>query len=80
MRVNDGTSDKEIKRAMSTYLNRSGAGDYNLPGMTGVNLAQSNKKTAPGWNLRSRTKLAWYPGRDVDFKGTYAPPATAYSP
>jgi len=78
--VNDGTSNKEIRRAMSTYLNKSGAADYNLQGMTGIPIVQSSKKTGPSWNLRSRTKLGWFAGRDVDFKGSYAPPSTAYSP
>lgn len=61
-------------------MNRSGAADYTLPGMTGGPVAQSGKKSGANWSLRSRTKLAWYPGRDVEFKGAYAPPSTAYSP
>jgi hypothetical protein len=34
-RVNDATSDKELYKAMTTYLNKTGAADYNLPKMTG---------------------------------------------
>jgi len=52
---------------MSTYLNRAGAGDYNLPKLTGDKIVTSEKKNVPAWNLSSRTKLSWFPGRDVDF-------------
>lgn len=34
-RINDATSEKELIKAMSTYLNKTGAADYNLPKMTG---------------------------------------------
>lgn len=34
-RVNDGTGEKELTKAMSTYLNKTGAADYNLPKLTG---------------------------------------------
>lgn len=34
-RIVDGTSEKELMKAMSTFLNRTGAGDYNLPNLTG---------------------------------------------
>jgi hypothetical protein len=34
-RINDGTGEKELTKAMSTFLNRTGAADYNLPRMTG---------------------------------------------
>ena len=30
--------------------------------------------------MQSRTKLAWFPGRTVDFQGGYSPPSTKYSP
>ena len=30
-RIWDGTSQKELLKAMSTYLNKTGAGDYSLP-------------------------------------------------
>lgn len=30
-RIVDGTSEKELMKAMSTYLNTTGAADYNLP-------------------------------------------------
>ena len=65
---------------MSTYLNQTGAGDYNLPGLTGEKVADSNKKSNPNWSFQSRTKLAWFPGRNVDFAGNSSPPVTSYSP
>jgi hypothetical protein len=30
-RIYDGTSEIEIQKALNTYLNSTGAGDYNLP-------------------------------------------------
>lgn len=30
--------------------------------------------------MQSRTKLAWFPGRTVDFQGGSSPPPTKYSP
>lgn len=34
-RIVDGTSERELMKAMSTYLNKAGAADYNLPDLTG---------------------------------------------
>ena len=42
--IKDATSDKELYKAMSTYLNRTGAADYNLPKMTGEKIMVSNKR------------------------------------
>ena len=39
----DGTGEKELLKAMSTYLNKTGAADYNLPKMTGEKIMVSNK-------------------------------------
>jgi len=78
--IKDATSDKELFKAMSTYLNRTGAADYNLPKMTGEKIMVSNKRNGQTWNFHDRTKLAWFPGRDVDFKGGSSPGATKYSP
>ncbi len=52
---------------MGTFLNRTGAADYNLPSMIGERLMDASKKNFPSWNLHSRTRLSWFPGRDVDF-------------
>ena len=43
-RINDGTSEIEINKALNTYLNRTGAGDYNLPKLTGDKIIESNRK------------------------------------
>ena len=43
-RITDGTSEKELMKAMSTFLNKTGAGDYNLPVLTGENIVLSQKK------------------------------------
>ena len=54
-------------KAMSTYLNQTGAGDYNLPTLIGDRTAISTKKSNPNWSFQSRTKLSWFPQRTVDF-------------
>ena len=60
-RIVDGTSEKELMKAMSTFLNRTGAGDYNLPNLTGEKIIVSGKKNMPNWSLKDRTKLSWFP-------------------
>jgi hypothetical protein len=50
-RINDGTSQKELMKAMSTYLNTTGAADYNLPTLLGDPIAISTKKTNPNWSF-----------------------------
>ena len=66
-RMNDGTSNKEIIKAMQTYLNRTGAGDYNLPKLTGEKIIEANRRNQPSWSFKEKTKLSWFPGRNVDF-------------
>jgi len=78
--MTDGTSNKELYKAMSTFLNTTGAGDYELPKLTGAKIVEAGRKNQPNWSFKSRTKLSWFPGRDVDFKASASPPATKYSP
>jgi hypothetical protein len=79
-RQTDGTSQKELLKAMSTFLNVTGAGDYDLPILTGGKIVEANRRNQPNWSFKSRTKLSWFPGRDVDFAAMSSPPATTYSP
>ena len=65
--MRDRTSQKELMKAMSTYLNRTGAADYNLPRMTGEKIIEANRRNQPNWSFKSRTKLSWFPERFVDF-------------
>jgi hypothetical protein len=51
MRITDGTSERELIKAMGTFLNRTGAADYNLPSMIGERLMDASKKNFPSWNL-----------------------------
>lgn len=48
--------------------------------MTGEKIMLSNKTNQPSASLHAKTKLSWFPGRDVDFKGSSSPPPTNYSP
>ena len=50
-RIFDGTSDKELLKAMSTFLNTTGPTDYNLPKLTGERISVSNKKNMPSWGM-----------------------------
>jgi hypothetical protein len=50
-RITDGTSEKELMKAMSTYLNQTGAGDYNMPNLIGEKINISGKKTNPNWSF-----------------------------
>ena len=79
-RINDGTTVIEINKAMATYLNRTGAGDYNLPKLTGEKIIESNRKNLPSWSFKEKTKLSWFPGRNVDFQASSSPPPNIYSP
>jgi|TARA_B110000305_G_C19347140_1_gene592326 hypothetical protein len=79
-RIHDGTSEKELSKALSTYLNKTGAGDYNMPRLIGEKVHASNTRNQPNWSFQSRTKLAWFPGRNVDFQASSSPKATQYSP
>jgi hypothetical protein len=38
-------------KAMSTYLNQTGAGDYNMPNLIGEKINISGKKTNPNWSF-----------------------------
>jgi hypothetical protein len=79
-RMTDGTSNIEINKAMATYLNRTGAGDYNLPKLTGEKIVESNRKNLPSYSFKEKTKLSWFPGRNVDFQASSSPPPNIYSP
>lgn len=79
-RITDGTNPKELVKAMSTYMNEAGAGDYDLPTLTGSKIAQSNKKTQPNWSFQSRNKLGWYKANNNHYLSTQSPPPNLYSP
>ena len=50
-RMIDGTCEGALMKAMSTYLNRTGAGDYNLPNLIGGEIAIAGKKSNPNWSF-----------------------------
>ena len=65
--MTDGTSQIELHKAMSTFLNQTGAGDYELPKLTGARMVEANRKNDPSFTFRNRTKMTWFAGRDVEF-------------
>lgn len=77
----DGTSQGELKKAMKTYLNQTGAADYNLPLLTGVPQSVISKNiNSPSFSVKGKHKLAWFPHHEVDFIGSASPAVTTYSP
>ena len=78
-RLTDGTSQRELERAQELYINRISPDAYNLPKLTGVRQIETNKGNSPLYSFRSRTKLTYFPGRDVDFAGSSSPPCTLYA-
>ena len=48
-RMTDGTNPRELLKAMSTYLNETGAGDYNLPSLLGERIVDAKKVNYPSW-------------------------------
>lgn len=80
--IRDGTSERELLRAMGTWLNCTAPDNYKLPNLTGNNFqtVMSEKKNQPSFTMRARDKkMPWYPNMMVDFVGKDAPPVTKYS-
>jgi len=67
-------------KAMSTFLNCTGAGDYILPDLIGKNALESKHRNSPSITFKSNTKMPWFPNHYVDFVGKSSPPSTHYSP
>ena len=78
-RIVDNTSEHEIMRAMSTYLNRVGPGQHNMPNLTGRNNTLSKMHNSPSFTFRAKVTQPFFKGREVDFVGRASPPATKYS-
>ena len=65
---------------MSTYMNQAGAGDYDLPNLTGNEIFHSMRRNCPTYSFQSRTRLSWFPQHKVEFLGRSSPPVTKYRP
>jgi hypothetical protein len=76
----DGTTEKELDKALRTYLNTTGAGDYEARKLIGEKVVESGKKNAPNFSFAAKTKMSWFPEHHVDFVGKTSPPSTKYSP
>ena len=48
----DGTSIRELNKALSTYLNAVGPGDYNLKSLTGTTIMETHKRNMPLYSVR----------------------------
>jgi hypothetical protein len=71
-RMWDGCSEKELLKAMSTFLNVTSPGDYQLPKLTGNNkqTIMSDKKNSPCFTMRSKfDKYGYFPNMACMFQG-----------
>lgn len=50
-RMTDGTSIHALEMAMSQYLNSTGAGDYDLPVLTGEKMVESKRRNVPTYSI-----------------------------
>jgi len=64
------------------YMNVTGPGDYTVPSFASRTFGEieSNKRTAPGYTIRPKTKQPYWPSYEVDFKGQDSPGMTLYNP
>lgn len=46
-KVSHGTSSRSLVKALETYMNKTGAGDYDLPELMGAKQTVSEKKNPP---------------------------------
>ena len=76
----DGTSEREINKALSTFLNNTGPGDYNLPNLVGNNSVISGMTNKPQWSLRKKSKPGYFPHYRTELAGQSSPAASKYSP
>lgn len=78
-RITDGTSVHALELAMSQYLNGTGAGDYEVPVLTGGKTVESKRRNIPSYSIQHKNKLSWFPERKVNFQGLCSPPSTKYA-
>jgi hypothetical protein len=76
----DGTSEREINKALSTYLNNTGPADYQLPNLVGNMSVISGTINNPQWTLRKKSKPGYFPHYKTELAGQSSPAASKYSP
>ena len=57
-----------------------GPGQYHFPSQSIGQQVVSNKKSAPSFTIKSRTRLPYYPQCVTEFQGRDSPPCVKYSP
>lgn len=69
------------KNVSPMYDNPVGPGDYNISGTMGSrsNLS-SNMRASPGFSFQQKTKLPYYKGWEIEYKGLASPAMNTYSP
>lgn len=54
-----------LKKALSTYLNVTGPGDYNIKSFIGTQIVEGVKKSSPSYSIKQKTKITWFPEHGV---------------
>lgn len=75
-----GTTDQETDKALRTYMNEIGPGQYNLPSLTGRHSLESKRRNIPSISFGGKTKAPWHSEFHTDFVGQSSPASTRYSP
>eukprot|EP00347_Sterkiella_histriomuscorum_P018266 403346166 len=73
-------SSADLHKALSTYLNQTGPGDYNLKSYIGSQIMEGSKRSGPSFSIKQKTKTTWFPENAVAFYGMHSPGLNVYSP
>lgn len=80
MKIFTGTTEQEHEKALRTYMNEIGPGQYSLPPLTGRHSIESKRRNIPYISFGSKTKAPWHEEFHSEFVGKSSPPSTRYSP
>ncbi|CDW87071.1 UNKNOWN [Stylonychia lemnae] len=78
--TNHQGSSSDLDRALSTYLNPVGPGQYNLKSLIGNQIIEGPMRNGPCYSLKKKTNTSWFPEMKVDFQGKDSPGFNHYSP
>ena len=68
-------------KSIAPYTNPSGPGDYEIGSTIGSkSVLSSNMKKSPGYSFQQKTKLPFFPGFEIEYKGLNTPALSKYSP
>ena len=71
---------KDLKKALRTYLNTAGPGDYEMTSQFGSHSRIGQARNGPSHTLKTKTKLAYFPDYAKEFAGQASPKCSLYNP